>query len=75
MDATLYSTNCPKCKVLETKLTQMGIKFDTVTDNEEVAEVGKSNGILSAPILKVEDKYFDFSNAIKYLKEIANNAN
>ena len=75
MDATLYSTNCPKCKVLETKLTQMGVKFDTVTDNEEVTEVGKSNGILSAPILKVGDKYFDFSNAIKYLKEIANNAN
>ena len=66
---TLYSTNCPKCRVLETKLKQLNIDFTVETDADTVTNVGRSQGILSAPILKVGDEYFDFSNAIKYLKD------
>lgn len=71
MPITLYSTNCPKCKVLETKLTQMGLNFDVINDVETVTSIGKSEGILSAPILKIGEECLDFTHAIKYLKEIA----
>ena len=29
---TFYSTNCPKCKVLSTKLDQAGVKYNINTD-------------------------------------------
>lgn len=32
VDITLYSTNCAKCKVIETKLNQLHLGFKTVTD-------------------------------------------
>jgi arsenate reductase-like glutaredoxin family protein len=66
----LYSTNCAKCKVIETKLKQANVAFSVITDVDEVTAVGKAHGITSAPILQVEDKYYDFSAAVKYLKEI-----
>ena len=70
MIVTLYSTNCPKCKVLETKLRQLGVEFTVVTDTDKVSAIGQENGIMSAPILQVDSECMDFTRAIKYLKEI-----
>ncbi len=39
MEVTLYSMNCPKCKVLEEKLTEKGVGFSICTD---VAEMKKN---------------------------------
>lgn len=66
----LYSTACAKCKVVEMKLKQLGIDFDLVEDKDKVISVGEINGISSAPILEVDGNFYDFSNAIKYLKEV-----
>ena len=66
----LYSTGCAKCKVIETKLNQLQVPFELVTDVDKVVEVGHSCGINTAPILLVDGNYYDFSSAIKYLKEI-----
>ena len=71
MDIKLYSTNCPKCKVVETKLKQMNIEFVLETDVDTVVSVGREKGIMSAPILQVDDAFMDFTTAIKYLKEMA----
>lgn len=65
----LYSISCQKCIVLETKLKQAGIKFDLITDQDKVLEVGKAHGISGAPILEVDDTFYDFSGAISYLRE------
>ena len=48
---TLYSTHCPRCRVLETKLTQKNIEFNVVTDVNKM----ESLGIQSVPILEVDD--------------------
>lgn len=69
---TLYSTNCPRCKVIEAKLKKTGVDFDIVTDVDKVVEVGKKAGIMSAPILEKNGVYFDFVSAIK---EIDNERN
>lgn len=67
---TLYSTGCPKCRVLELKLDQLGKQYITETDVDKIVEVGKAHGILSTPILEVDGKFYDFTEAIKMLKEV-----
>lgn len=61
----LYSTNCPKCKVIETKLNQNNFVYDTVTDVGTMKELG----ITSAPQLAVNGVLYNFNEAIKWLKE------
>ena len=63
----LYSTNCPKCKVLETKLKQKNIDYEVCTD----IDVMKSLKIMSAPILETEDgNRLDFTNAVKWVNTV-----
>lgn len=63
----LYTTHCPKCKVLETKLKQLNIDYDVIDD--EKIMTGK--GFLEAPKLEVNNKIMNFSEAIKWVKEKA----
>ena len=64
---TLYSTNCPKCKVLETKLKNKNVEFNTCTDLDEM----KAQGIKSAPTLKLEDNnILNFVDAVKWVNSI-----
>lgn len=60
----LYSTNCPKCKVLETKLKQQNIDFILETDLTKVMNMG----YMEAPLLEINDEIYNFSQAIKWLK-------
>ena len=66
----LYSTNCPKCKVIEMKLKQANVEFEVITDIDKVVEVGKANGLTSAPILQVDNNYYDFAKAVEYIRSI-----
>ena len=64
---TLYTIDCPKCKVLEKKLNQKGIKYDVVKDIEKMKELG----ITTAPVLKIEDgKLLMFTDAVRYINEM-----
>lgn len=67
---TLYSTHCPKCKVLEMKLEQKKIDHEVVDNPEEVVNFGKENNIMSAPILVVDGAIYDFSSAVKLLSTL-----
>lgn len=60
-----YSTNCPKCKVLKTKLDKINIQY---TVNENVDKMLQL-GIQSVPALQIDDTILDFGQAIKWLKE------
>ena len=62
MKVTLYSTNCPKCRVLETKLNEKNIEF--VTEGEDVMI---EKGFLSAPMLEVDGKVMDFGDAVRWV--------
>ncbi len=59
----LYSTNCPKCKVLEAKLRQKNIPFEYVNDIELMAE----KGFLTVPKLEVNGEVLDFAEANKWI--------
>jgi glutaredoxin-related protein len=62
---TLYSTHCPRCRVLETKLTQKNIEFNVVTDVNKM----ESLGIQSVPILEVDDKLLNFTDAVDWVNK------
>ena len=67
---TLYTTNCPKCIVLEKKLNNKNINYDKVEDIEKILEVAKEQGIVTAPILEIDGEYFDFSHANTYINNM-----
>ncbi len=59
MKVVLYTTNCPKCKILETKMKQKNIKFETVTD----LDVMNEKGFMEAPMLEVDGQTMNFVTA------------
>ena len=67
---TLYTTNCPKCIVLEKKLNNKNINYNKVEDIEKILEVAKEQGIVTAPILEIDGEYFDFSHANTYINNM-----
>lgn len=65
MEVKLYSTNCPRCKVLEKKMEKASIDYVKNTDVEEML----SKGIMSAPYLEVNGELMDFNESVEWLKE------
>lgn len=65
MSITLYSTHCPKCKVLEMKLKQKNINYEEIND----VEVMKAKGFMSAPKLEVDGTIYEFKDAVDWIKE------
>lgn len=62
---TLYSTGCPKCRVLEKKLEAEEIKYTKVEDENVMIE----KGFMSAPMLDVDGKVMNFKEAVDWLGE------
>ena len=62
----LYSTGCPRCKVLETKLNQKNIKYIVCDD---VREMERKN-ISTVPCLEVEGEILDFGKAVKWVNSL-----
>ena len=65
MDIILYSTGCPKCTVLKKKLEEKGIQYTENNSTEEMLSLG----IETVPVLKVGEKYLNFSEAVCWVRE------
>lgn len=63
MKVVLFSTHCPKCKVIEKKLKEKNISYNEVNDVESMRE----KGYLSAPILEVNGISMDFITANQWI--------
>lgn len=59
----LYSTGCPKCKILKNKLEAKSIPY---TENNNVDEM-QALGMMSAPALMVEGELLDFGHAVTWV--------
>lgn len=59
----LYSTGCPKCCVLKSKLDSKEIDYVV---NCDVAEM-KNLGIDQVPVLYVNGEYMDFKQAVDWV--------
>jgi len=65
MQVILYSTDCPKCKVLKTKLDSKNIKYNIISD----VDIIMSKGINTVPILEVNGNMMDFKTAVDWVNE------
>lgn len=59
----LYTTGCPKCRVLETKLTRKNIAFEKCTDTEKMVQMG----LKSLPALEIDGEMKDFLQAVEWV--------
>ena len=62
----LYTIGCPKCRVLEKKLEDSGIKYTRVED----IHLMMAKGMMSAPMLEVNREIMDFAKAIDWVNEV-----
>lgn len=63
MKLTLYTTHCPRCQVLATKLDGAALKYQVIDDVDKIAE----KGIMSVPVLEVDGKQLDFKKAVDWV--------
>ena len=62
----LWSTHCPRCRIIETKLKQKNIEYE---ENNNVEEM-KAKGFQEAPKLELADgTIMDFKQAVEWIKE------
>ena len=61
----LFTTHCPKCNTIVKKLERAGIQYEV---NEDIEEM-RARGYTTAPMLDVDGTSYDFSQALKWLKE------
>ncbi len=62
---TLYTIDCPKCKILEKKLSQANIEYEVCKDREVIA----SKGFDLMPVLDVDGQIMGFGEAVKWVNE------
>ena len=65
MGIIVYSTDCPKCKILEQKLKEKKIDYVLNKDVDLMLE----KGFMSAPMFEVDDNMMGFSEAMKWVME------
>ena len=62
----LFSTHCPRCKVLTLKLQQKGVEYEEVNDMEQM----KAKGFQEVPKLELEDgTVLGFKEAVDWIRE------
>ena len=59
----LYSTGCPKCRVLKQKLDSKSIQYK----EENSVDVMLSLGIMQVPVLSVDGKLLPFAQANEWV--------
>lgn len=65
MKVVLYTINCPNCIILEKKLKQSNIEFETINDINIMSE----KGIMSAPMLEVDGELMNYAKATRWIGE------
>lgn len=69
MNLVLYSTGCPKCKVLAKKLENAGLNFIVIEDEDTIIEVCNQVSSNSLPLLDTGSGILNFNEAIKWVGE------
>ena len=62
-DYILYTTDCPRCRVIKAKLNKADIRYSTVTSVDEMVGLG----INEVPVLEVDGRRMGFSEALRFI--------
>lgn len=63
MNVVLYSTHCPKCRVLEAKLKQKGINYQEIND----VTIMQEKGFDFVPVLEIDGLVYGFKEAVEWI--------
>lgn len=66
MEVVLYSTNCPKCIMLEKKMNMKGIDFIVNSDIDLMEE----KGFTEIPVVEVDGKFLKFKEAVDWVNSL-----
>ena len=66
MKFVFYTIDCPKCRVLESKLKAKKVIFEECRDIEIMQEKGFEN----APMLEVDGTTMSFGEAVKWINNL-----
>lgn len=66
MEIVFYSTGCPKCKVLKSKLDSKNIDYKTITDVDKMIELGMT----TAPFLTIGGEVKNFKESVDYINSL-----
>lgn len=58
----LYSTGCPKCRVLEAKLNEKHIQYEVNSSVDDMEALG----LMELPALDVDGELYNFVTAVKW---------
>lgn len=66
MKVVFYTIDCPKCRVLESKLKAKNVAF------EECHDIGimQSKGFENAPMLEIDGVTMNFGEAVKWINNL-----
>ena len=64
----LYTTGCPKCHILESKLNEKKIGYTRIEGDEAIDGI-EALGFMTAPLLVVDGKAMEFGTAVKWVNE------
>ena len=62
----LYTTGCPRCKILHQKLREKGVSFTIVDD----VDIMLDKGFMPAPVLEVDGKEMSFPDAVSWVNSL-----
>ena len=63
INLVLYTTGCPKCRIIERKLDEQNIPYTKITDVDRMGHMG----IQSVPVLSIDGNLYNFNDAIAWL--------
>lgn len=66
MKLILYTTNCPKCLILEKKLELKGLNYEKITN----LDIMLQKGFMSAPMLEVDEVVMDFKTSFNWIENL-----
>jgi glutaredoxin len=60
-----YSTGCPKCKILKSKLDEKNIPYEICSDPQIMID----KGFKTVPMLEVNNKIMNYTESVNWIKE------
>ena len=71
MSVNFYTIHCPKCDVLQKKLNNKNIQYTLITD----VGVMQQKGFDTMPMLEIDGKSMEFSDAVKWINSLETSVN
>lgn len=62
----LFTTHCPKCKILEKKLKEKNVDYEVCDDVTKMQELG----LVSLPVLTFDETQLSFYDAVNHVNSL-----